>query len=221
MFCYFIAVRYTTVSIAALLLYTAPVYVTLLSPVILKEKITRLGLFSLFVSIAGVVILIHPHGEAGTMNITGLTAGLISGIFYALMTISSRYLRSYYSGTAQETWAIIVTMLIFLPYSVAVSQDVLMDNLYLLILFGIMPTAVAGILYFNGLKTVRAQNASIIALLEPASAVVFAFIILSEPITMTTLLGGGLILLGALLSRQRKGKADASLKSRLKRQRFT
>ena len=71
-------------------------------------------------------------------------------------------------------------------------------------LFGLIPTAMALVLYLNGLMQVRAQNASIIALPEPASAVVFAYIILSEPVTASMLAGGALILLGAvIISRER------------------
>ena len=61
--------------------------------------------------------------------------------------------------------------------------------------FGIVP-ALGGIM---AVAYVRAQNASIIALLEPASAVVIAFIILSQPITSTIVVGSGLILMGALM----------------------
>ena len=82
---------------------------------------------------------------------------------------------------------------------------VLLDNLYLLILLGLLPTAASLTLYFSGLAYVRAQNASIIALLEPISAVVFAFVILSQPITSTILAGGALILLGALMVSRERG----------------
>ncbi|MCL7476168.1 MAG: DMT family transporter [ANME-2 cluster archaeon] len=207
MLSYFISVKYTSVSIAVLLLYTAPVYVTLLSPLLLKEYISRSSILALGISIAGVIMVIRPGtmflGE-DAMYITGLAAGLVSGLCYASMTMTSRYLRDHYSGMTQATWALFITMVLFLPYSIAVPGRVLLDNLYVLILFGLLPTAAALILYLSALKHVRAQNASIIALLEPVSAVVFAFIILSEPVTFTTMMGGGLILLGAgLVSRER------------------
>jgi DME family drug/metabolite transporter len=94
----------------------------------------------------------------------------------------------------------VITLSIFLPYSTAISSGVLLDNLHLLILLGLLPTAASLTLYYSGVFAyVRAQNASIIALLEPASAVVLAAIILSQPITSTIVVGGGLILLGALV----------------------
>jgi len=202
MLSYFVSVKYTTVSIAVLLLYTAPIYVTLLSPLALKEPITRHSLSALVLSLAGVILVIQPGAvfhDMDSMYLIGLGCGLISGLLYACMILTSRYLKGYYTGTAQAAWAIVITLTIFLPYSVAISWGVLLDNLYLLILLGLLPTAASLTLYFSGLAYVRAQNASIIALLEPISAVVFAFVILSQPITSAVLAGGGLILLSALM----------------------
>jgi len=192
MLSYFISVKYTTVAISVLLLYTAPIYVTLLSPLLLNESITRRSLSALVLSMAGVILVIQPGAvfqDMGSMYAIGLLCGLIAGLLYACMILTSRYLKG----------SIIITLVIFLPYSSAISFGVLLDNLYLLILLGLLPTAAGLTLYFSGLAYVRAQNASIIALLEPASAVVFAAIILSQPITSSVLVGGGLILLGALV----------------------
>lgn len=211
MLSYFVSVKYTTVSIAVLLLYTAPIYVTLLSPFILKEAITRHSLLALILSLAGVILVIRPGAvfhDMDSMYLIGLGCGIISGLLYACMILTSRCLKGHYTGTAQAAWAIVITLTIFLPYSVAVSWGILLDNLYLLILLGLLPTAASLTLYFSGLAYVRAQNASIIALLEPISAVVFAFVILSQPVTSTILAGGALILLGALMVSGERGVGD-------------
>jgi drug/metabolite transporter (DMT)-like permease len=208
MFSYFISVKYSTVSIAVLLLYTAPIYVTLLSPLTLNEPITRYSLSALVLSLAGVILIIRPgvvFHDTNSMYLIGLGCGLISGLLYACMILTSRHLKSYYTGTAQAAWAIIITLIIFLPYATAISWEVLLDNLYLLILMGLLPTAGSLTLYFSGLAYIRAHNASIIALLEPVSAVILAAIILSQPITSTILAGGGLILISALIV---SGKRD-------------
>ncbi len=197
---YFYSVRYTTVSMAVLLLYTAPIYVTLLSPFILKEKSTSHGFLALVLSIAGVVMVVQPQNLQTGNTILGIALGLASGLLYALVIMTSRNLKDNYTGTAQATWSIIVSIIVFSPFSFAISADTLKNDLHLLILFGLIPTAIGGILYFNGLRLVKAQSASIISLLEPASAVVFAFMILSEPVEYSTVLGGGLIFLGAFIT---------------------
>jgi drug/metabolite transporter (DMT)-like permease len=212
MLSYFVSVKYTTVSIAVLLLYTAPIYVTILSPLTLQEPITRHSLSALLLSLAGVILIIRPGAvlhDTDSIYLIGLGCGLISGLFYACMILTSRYLKGFYTGTAQAAWAIFITLTIFIPYSTAVSRGVLLDNLYLLIILGLLPTAASLTLYFSGLAYVRAQNASIIALLEPVSAVVLAAIILSQPITSTILAGGALILLSALLVSRERGVETA------------
>ncbi len=207
MLSYFFSLKHTSVSIAVLLLYTAPVYVTLLSPILLKEYISHRSIFALAISIVGVILVIRPGTLFQDVDYTyliGLAAGLMSGLFYGVMTITSRYLKDFYTGTAQGAWALLITLLIFSPYSVAITAKVLLDNLTVLFMFGLIPTALALVFYLSGIMQVRAQNASIVALLEPASAVVFAYLILSEPVTVSMLAGGALILLGAVLvSRER------------------
>ncbi|MBA1340683.1 MAG: hypothetical protein C5S40_00935 [ANME-2 cluster archaeon] len=207
MLSYFFSVKHTSVSIAVLLLYTAPVYVTLLSPFLLKEYINRRSIFALAISIIGVILVIRPDTLFQNLDhnyLIGLAAGLVSGLFYGGMTLTSRYLKDYYTGTTQAAWALLITLLIFSPYSVAITAKILMDNLVVLVLFGLISTAMALVLYLSGLMQVRAQSASIVALLEPASAVVFAYLILSEPVTTSMLAGGALILLSAvIISRER------------------
>jgi drug/metabolite transporter (DMT)-like permease len=212
MLAYFFSIKYTAVSTAVLLLYTAPIYVTVLSPLMLQERITRHSLFALIMSMTGVIMVIQPHSvfqDLGDKYIIGLTAGLASGLFYAALILTSRYLKDYYTGRTQATWALFITMAIFSPYSGSISGGVLQDNLFILILFGIMPTAMALVLYLSGLVYVKAQNASVIGLLEPVSSVVLAFIILSESISSVSLLGGVLILLAALITSRDKPTAKS------------
>jgi drug/metabolite transporter (DMT)-like permease len=195
----FYSIRYTTVSIAVLLLYTTPIYVTLLSPLVLKENITQRSIIALLISITGVVLVVRPQTLQNGINLIGVALGLASGLLFACMILTSRKIKDIYTGTAQATWSMIASLIIFSPFAFAVSMDVLKDHMHLLILFGLIPTAMGGILYFSGLRFIKAQSASIISLLEPVSAVLFAFIILSDPIAITTVLGGGFILMGAYL----------------------
>lgn len=199
----FYSIRYTTVSIAVLLLYTTPIYVTLLSPWVLKENITQRSIIALVLSVTGVVLVVQPQTLQNGINIIGVALGLASGLLFALMILTSRKIKDIYTGTAQATWSMVVSLIIFSPFAFAVSMDVLIDHMQLLILLGLIPTAIGGILYFSGLRLIKAQSASIISLLEPVSAVLFAFIILSEPIAIATVIGGVFILLGAgLISRE-------------------
>ena len=98
MLSYFFSLKHTSVSIAVLLLYTAPVYVTLLSPFLLKEYINRRSIFALAISIIGVILVIRPgtlFQDVDHTYLIGLAAGLVSGLFYGGMTLTSRYLKDF------------------------------------------------------------------------------------------------------------------------------
>lgn len=202
MLAYFVSILNASVSIAVLLLYTAPVYVTLLSPWLLKERPTKKGITALFLCFAGILLIIEPGWSfapfAPQGYSLGIFAGIISGITYAFGIMTSKYISKTYSGYTQAFWGSVITMLILLPVS-TMPMNVVFKNIYPLILLAIFPTILAVSLYFSGLKKVRASSASILGLIEPVSAVVLAFIILNETISNLEILGGALILAGAAI----------------------
>lgn len=203
MLAYFVSILNASVSIAVLLLYTAPVYVTLLSPWLLKESPTKKGTIALALSIAGIMFIVEPWNSTFTPEgwkaySIGMLAGILSGITYAFQILTSKYISKTYSGYAQAFWSAVITMVILLPIG-TMPVEVVFKNIYPLILLAIFPTILAVSLYFSGLKKVRASSASILGLIEPLSAVILAFVILNETISTLEILGGALILTGAAL----------------------
>ncbi len=205
MLSYYTAVSFTNVSISVLLLYTAPFYVLLIAPVLLKEKPSKKSLVSLLISLVGVVIVVGPDNlvsgsaDGGSGYLLGALMGLFSGFFYACIIMTSRYLRDEYSGLEQLFISTCVTLVILFPYTRQASMVSLIENLPVLIFLGVIITSVGSILYFTGLVHVKAQNASIISLLEPVSAIFFAYILFKDPVSAKTILGCVLILLSSLL----------------------
>ncbi|AKB20123.1 MULTISPECIES: DMT family transporter [unclassified Methanosarcina] len=203
MLSYYTAVNFTNVSMSVLLLYTAPLYVLLIAPVILKEKISTKNLAALTLSLTGVVVVVGPtslvSATAGAGYLYGVLMGLFSGFFYACIIMTSRYLRDEYSGMEQLFLSTGVTLVILFPFMLQISSAALLENLPVLLFLGVMITSLGSILYFTGLEHVKAQNASIISLLEPVSAIFFAYLILNDPVSRATLLGCLLILASSLL----------------------
>lgn len=199
------AVSFTGVSMSVLLLYTAPLYVLLIAPVILKEKISTKNLAALALSLVGVVVVVGPENlvsgtaDTGSGYLFGVLMGLFSGFFYACIIMTSRYLRDEYSGLEQLFLSTGVTLIILLPLMSKISSAALLENLPVLLFLGVVITSIGSILYFTGLEHVKAQNASIISLLEPVSAIFFAYLILNDPVSRSTLLGCVLILASSLL----------------------
>ncbi|MDK2826863.1 MAG: hypothetical protein PWQ63_1147 [Methanolobus sp.] len=215
LYTYFSSIKYAGISIAVLLLYTAPVYVTLLSPLFLKDKITKRGMFSLLISVCGILLVVLPGSNASVnaQLFTGIVLGILSGLSYSgtIMTVS--YLKDEYSGLTQLFWSTFISLLILLPFGSRVTADVLIPNLYVLFLFGLITTAFASVLYLNSASKIRAQTVSVLALLEPVSGIIFGFVFLHEPVFMNTIQGCFFILLGASILVLEPGKLNLQRKA--------
>jgi drug/metabolite transporter (DMT)-like permease len=198
MLTFFESILNASVSVAVLLLYTAPVYVTIFSPMLLKERSTGKGWMALVLSIAGVILMVYPGNVDFSVRSTGIIAGIFSGISYAFQIMTSRHLSKSYSGYSQAFWSFLIAALLLLPAAVVPSEIIIENSIYLLML-AVFPTILAVSLYFNGLKKVRAANASILGLIEPLSAVVFSMIILHDSISILVMMGGALILAGGAI----------------------
>ncbi|HWR25599.1 MAG TPA: EamA family transporter, partial [Methanosarcina sp.] len=203
-FSYFSAIKYTSISEAVLLLYTAPIYVTLLSPLLLKERISFKDMFALILSISGILLAVNPSGlmwsETGEKNYTlGILFGLLSGLSYGCSIIVISYLKENYSTIEQMFWSTAICLLLFLPFGISVSGAVIFENLYILISLGVLVTAFASFLYLRGISRIKAQTAAVISLLEPLSSICFCCILLGEPVHKNTIEGCLFILGGAAL----------------------
>ncbi|WP_135613072.1 DMT family transporter [Methanococcoides sp. AM1] len=201
---YFTCIIYSGLSIAILLLYTAPMYVTLLSPIVLKEKLTRSGLAGLVLSMIGIFLIVDPatfiRSGVGDIHFIGILAGILSGISFSCIIMTARYVRDEYSGFSQFFWATAFCVVVLIPFAPTVSIPILRDNFLMLLLFGLVNTSISGVLYFNGLSRVRTQAASILAMLEPVSGIFFDYTILHNAIFAETIVGCMFIIAGALLA---------------------
>ncbi len=204
-FAYFICIWYTTLSVAILLLYTAPMYVTLLSPVFLKEKVRTLGVIALLFSLAGIIFIVDPAGIVSQVDfwgkdLIGIIAGIVSGMSFAGVILTVRYLKDDYTGPAQLFWSTFIGILVLAPAALDVTLPSLAENMVMIVLFAFVNTAVASILYISGMSKLPAQTSSIIALMEPVSVIFFDHLLLHTPVFFNTMAGCFFILLGAALA---------------------
>ncbi|AKB84671.1 DMT family transporter [Methanococcoides methylutens] len=201
---YFTCIIYSGLSIAILLLYTAPMYVTILSPIVLGEKVTRSGLVGLVLSMIGIILIVDPatlvRSGIDDIHFIGMAAGILSGISFSFIIMTARYVRDEYSGFSQFFWATVFCVVVLVPFAPTVSIPVLRENFLMLLLFGLVNTSISGVLYFNGLSRVRTQAASILAMLEPVSGIFFDYTILHSAIFAETIVGCVFIIGGALLA---------------------
>lgn len=190
----FAAYKQTTVAIASLLNYMAPMTVIVLSPVLFKTKLTvktKICAASAFLGI----ILVSGVLEAnnGNFNPLGIFLGVMSAVGFVGITICNRSLKDI--RPLDKTIAqLFFSILIVFPYVKIVDPDVHLWNLdtrsiLLIIMLGVFQTGIAYILYFGGLGVLPVQTFSLLSYLEPVESVLLSALVLHEPISPLGILG--------------------------------
>jgi len=193
---YFQAFLYTTVANSVFSHYLAPVLIFILGPFILREKLEGRSFVSLFLSLLGLYLVINGPGlKVTSQDLTGISLGLASALFYALTVIMFRKLTHRYSPLAMNLFANLASSLLLLPL-VAGQIHLLFEPgiIITVIIIGIILSGLIPMLYISGLKDVPAHHAGILSYIEPMSGVLLAFLLLSEPIGKNTFFGAALIL---------------------------
>lgn len=198
--CFLAAYAKTTVANAALTHYTAPLFVAVLAPLLLKERILPTAPLALTAGCVGLVLLLPgARLSLSDQHLQGLTLGTASGAAYAGLILFARHL----SLRVPPLQLIFVQNLIIaaclMPWAMGLGLPLVPDKSAGLLLLGIVHATVGGWLYVTGIRTVRALTASILGYLEPLGAVLLAALFLGESLKVTDLLGGVLILLGGTL----------------------
>jgi drug/metabolite transporter (DMT)-like permease len=204
MFSYYSAIRYLGASSAVLLLYTDPIYLTFLAPVILGEKNTEKTILALFLGLIGVFYVTRPEGgfeqlAFGSSYLKGVIFGLVGGLFSSGVIISVRFLRDEYNGLTQLVWQSAISLVFLSPFAVTLPAQTLTANLPVLMLFGVLITGVGAVFYIRGVAGVSAITGSILTLLEPVSCIFFDCTVLGSSIHKGMLIGSFFILAAAIV----------------------
>ena len=189
-FAYFAAIRLTSMSVAAVLLYTSPIFVTIMSAIFFKEKLTPKKCVAVLCAFAG-CMLITGIGTDTMLSTKGLTAGLISGFCYALYSIFGKFALERYSTITVTAYTFLFASLAAIPLADVGStiQLITSDNALLLLVFGLFSGLIPYLLYTYGLSKTQAGKAAVIACIEPVTAAVAGVTLLNEELLLRTFIG--------------------------------
>lgn len=192
--CYFTAIRMLTMSAAAILLYTSPIWVMLMSVLFLHERITRRKIIALVFAFGGCV-LVSGLGS-GEINPAGIAVGIASGIAYGLYSILGNIaLRRYSSYTVTAytfTFAALGVLLFARPaqmVQMVTTADRLPALVLLVISIGVVTAVIPFLLYTMGLESVEPSRAAILATSEPMMATVLGILIYREGMNPVSIIG--------------------------------
>lgn len=194
---FFEAYKYTTVSIATLSYYFAPVIVIIVCPILFHEKLTGKQILCFVMSTLGIV-MITGIGTSGTGNdLIGILFGLGAAVLYASIILINKFIKNI-SGIHRTFLQFIAAIFVLLPY-VIFTSGITLANLNTvgwvnLLVVGLIHTGVAYCMYFSSLDKIPGQKAAILSYFDPLIAVLLSVTVLGEPMTLMQALGGILIL---------------------------
>ncbi|MBR2001550.1 MAG: EamA family transporter [Firmicutes bacterium] len=193
----FEAYKYTTVSAATLSYYFAPVIVTVVCPILFKEKLTKKQILCFVMSTVGLVMITGIGDMGGSRGMIGILFGLGAACFYATVILLNKFIKNV-EGIHRTFLQFLSAIVVLIPY-VMLTSGVTLGNLdgfgwFNLLIVGLVHTGVTYCLYFSSLKELPGQKAAILSYIDPLVAVLISVTILNETMTMSQVFGGILIL---------------------------
>ena len=194
----FEAYKYTTVSVATLSYYFAPVIVTVVCPVLFKEKMGGKQWLCFAMSTLGIV-LITGIGDlsGGNSHLTGILFGLGAAVLYATVILLNKFIKNV-DGIHRTLLQFIAAIVVLIPY-VLITSGINLSLLdgrgwVCLLIVGIIHTGITYCMYFSAVKDMPGQKAAILSYIDPLVAVLISVTVLGETMTLWQVIGGILIL---------------------------
>ena len=208
----FEAYKYTTVSVATLSYYFAPVLVTVVCPLLFQEKLSKKHVLCFVMSTIGLILTtgLSDVGK-GSSDMLGIFLSLGAAVLYAGVVLLNKFIKKV-AGIHRTFLQFLAAIVVLIPY-VALTSGVTLSGLdstgwVCLLIVGLVHTGVTYCMYFSSLRELPGQKAAILSYIDPLVAVLVSVTILGEEIGPLQLLGGGLILgftlLNELPDRKRK-----------------
>ena len=200
---FFYAVDLTTATMAALLFYTYPVFVTVTASFLLKEKITGRIVSAIVLAFSGVALVVKAYDvSALKVNIVGIVFGLLSSLLFVVYFFVAKKLRREYANWTLTLFGDGIGALMLLPVVFVGFPSIVVFPLELWILILVIawvPSLLAYLLYSYSLKFVRASKGTILGVMEPLTAAVLSTIFLGENFELLQIVGMALALTGVVL----------------------
>ncbi|MBP3953583.1 DMT family transporter [Bacillus suaedae] len=215
--CLFSAIEETSISIASILLYTAPAFVTIFSRIVFKEWLTTRKMTALLITLIGCafVIGILPSTNE-SISFYGFILGLGSGFFYALYSIFGKFALRKYDSLTVTVYTFVFAASAIIPFSNLSAIFPLFSDIRVwlyIIGLGFFSTMLPFIFYTKGLSTIESSRASIVATLEPVVASFIGFLIFNEQLNVWQYAGMILVLSAVVIVQETNTSKKSNLQS--------
>lgn len=209
----FEAYKYTTVSIATLSYYCAPIFVTIMAPIILKEKISLIKFLCVCTAMIGMLCIVGTNKESigeGYNHFLGIIYGLTAAVGYASVILMNKFIKGL-KGVETTVTQLVFASILLLPYVMITSgfdfSKMTGISWGYMIFLGVVHTGFAYALYFSSLKELKGQTIAVLSYIDPITAVLISALFLGEQLTIFQIVGGVLIL-GSTFISETQGKKE-------------
>ena len=193
------------VSLASLAYYCGPVIVMILSPLLFREKLTKIKVCSFLVVLFGIFLVNGTAFENG-VSVWGLACGLLSAVCYSLMVMFNKKAKDItgLENSMLQLFMAFITVAIFVGIKQGYRMEIDTQSIIPILVLGLLNTGIGCYFYFSSIGKLPVQTVAICGYLEPLSAVVFSVIFLKETMLPIQIIGAVLIIGGAMLGEYRK-----------------
>jgi drug/metabolite transporter (DMT)-like permease len=197
------ALQRAPIGTVLLLTYLSPVLVAAAAPSTLGEVVPRTTVVALGLGVAGMALVVLPGGGGGPGDgPAGVALAVVAGASLAVLTILSKPLSEGYGGVRLAFLEMAVAGVALLPVAAVADWGPPRGTWLWLVVLGVVHSGAAVAVYLGALARLPATSVGILAYLEPVSAVLFGWLLLSESPHPATVAGGALILVaGGLVAR--------------------
>ena len=206
--------KYTSISLATLSYYLAPVIVTALCPLLFHEKMTRTQVLCFLMSTLGVALIIGSgsvHG--GASDVRGICFGVSAAVFYAAVILLNKYITGVpaLERTFVQLLAAVVVLAPYVALTSGFHPEVLSATGWVnLLIVGFVHTGVTYCIYFSAIRTLPGQESSLLSYLDPIVSVLISVLLLGEPLAPIQIAGMVLFLGFAIANEFTHKNAEAS-----------
>ena len=194
---YFYAMQVSSVAIGVIALYTFPVITVFLEPLFHGEKPHSADIISSIVVLFGIYLIV-PDFSLDNSTALGVAAGVFSAFMLSLRNIMQRRYFSGYTASQALFYQVLVVAVVLCCFTDKAVVDIENKQWWLLILLGVVFTALPHTLFAHGLLHLKAKTASLIACVQVVYAAVFAALFLGEWLTLNVVLGGLIVVSAAM-----------------------
>jgi len=199
-FCNFETMKLSSIAVAVLATYTSPIFVALLAPLFLPERLSRAVLFALPIALGGLALIAFANNGSGHVRPLAIVVGVGGAVVLAFLVIIQKHIVREVNPIGLSFWIdvfALVSLAVVLPFAGRVLPSA--SELGYLAIMGVIFTAVSGLIWLTLLRHVTAQAMGFLSYIEPVSASLLAWLILGQRLGLAVAVGGGLVLTAGLI----------------------